>query len=304
MKLNDINSFGPGDDDDGLAGFEWDEDGDGLALDSGGGPGDCLLRADSDGADGDFLEDLDAILDGHGGEQLLVGMVGGEEDLGLAPNLLEQLSEAARRRLSLARKREGKARLKGVTEEDFDEGPERDAFLVIKSYRNELFNTKLAPWGAMQYFFAAGDDGGLTFDLACRVLNARKDVVRLRIQYELFLRWWVSPVEFPFVATEVPEDIDSECAYVAGLLGRDLAYAAWCQPGITADALAQAVGSSHEVVRKALERLDDKMLLCCQGDNNWYLTGRNPFLLRKRLAEKQGVSLNTLGGSIYWSRLF
>ena len=160
MKLNDINSFGPGDDDDGLAGFEWDEDGDGLALDSGGGPGDCLLRADSDGADGDFLEDLDAILDGHGGEQLLVGMVGGEEDLGLAPNLLEQLSEAARRRLSLARKREGKARLKGVTEEDFDEGPERDAFLVIKSYRNELFNTKLAPWGAMQYFFAAGDDGG------------------------------------------------------------------------------------------------------------------------------------------------
>ena len=106
------------------------------------------------------------------------------------------------------------------------------------------------------------------------------------------------------MATEVPEDIDSECAYVAGLLGRDLAYAAWCQPGITADALTQAVGSSQEVVRKALERLDDKMLLCCQGDNNWYLTGRNPFLLRKRLAEKQGVSLNTLGGSIYWSRLF
>jgi hypothetical protein len=292
------------DDDDPVAGLGWDEPGNLLAMDSGSGAGSRLLRPDTDGDDGDFLEDLDAALDGAGGQQLLVGLVGDQEDLGLAPSVLEQLNEAAQRRLSLARKRESKTRLKGITEEDFDEGPERSAFVLIKSYRNELFGSKEMPWRAMEFFFTGQDDGGLNFDLACRVLNARTDVIRLRIQYEFFLRWWVAPVDFPFMPVDVPEDIDSECAYVCGLLGRDLAYAAWCQPGISSAALAQQVGSKLDVVGPALERLDDKMLLCCQGEDNWYLTGRNPFLMRKRQAEKQGVSLNTLGGSIYWSRLF
>jgi hypothetical protein len=289
----------------GDAGLEFDEYGSGLAVGSFGRPGDSIHWADSDGVGDDILKDLDSMLDGPGGQQLLMGMVADQEDLGVAPRLLEELDEAARRRISIARKREGKTKLKGVSEEDFDEGPERSAFIVVKSYRNDLFSANdTARWQAMRFFFCSQDDGGLNFDLACRVLNARIDIIRLRIQYELFLRWWIAPVAFPFSCVEAPEDIDNECAYVCGILGRDLAYAAWCQPGASSTILAKSVNAPTDAVIQALEKLDDKMLLCCQGEDNWYLTGRNPYLLRKRLAEKQGVSLNTLGGSIYWSRLF
>jgi hypothetical protein len=275
-------------------------------VDGGSGPGSLVGPPDSDHAlDGDF-DLFDSEFFGGADNQLLVGLVGGEEDFDKPHVDHFELTEAAQRHLSDARKgSRKKANLVSFSEEDFDEGPQRDAFVIIKAYKNRLFAGTLAKtdvWSAIEWFFTGYDNGiDPTFDLCCRALDARIDVLRLRIHYEFYLRWWVSPIEFPFLTVRVPSVLEAEILYVAGPLGLDLCREAWCRPGISTESLIDRVGHAVEAA-KALQRLDEKMILCLQGENSWYLTGRNPHLLRQRLSDR-GVSQSSLGGSIHWSRM-
>lgn len=178
--------------------------------------------------------------------------------------------------------------------------------MIIKQYKNLLFGSGAKPkdqWKAIDFFFTIADDGqALTFDLCCRTLAARIDVIRLRIQYEFFLRWVIITSDFPFLTVPVPDIIDGEIAYIAGPEGRRLATLAWNKPGITTDELLERAGND-EATREALSRLEDKLILCQQDHGFWYLTGRNPYLMRKRLAESKGRFDAQLGGSVHWSRL-
>lgn len=178
--------------------------------------------------------------------------------------------------------------------------------MIIKQHKNMLFGSGMKPadqWKAIDFFFTFSDDGqSLTFDLCCRTLSARIDVIRLRIQYEFFLRWFVSPVDFPFFTVPVPDIIEGEIAYVGGPDGRRLASLAWNKPGITTSELLERAGDSP-ATRDALARLEDRFILCQQEEGYWYLTGRNPNLMRKRLTEQNGGIAPSLGGSIHWSKL-
>jgi hypothetical protein len=190
--------------------------------------------------------------------------------------------------------------------EDFEEGPQRDAFVIIREHKAALFGCLSAPthvFRAIKWFFTDEDDGLTpTFELCCAALDARTDILRLRLQYEFFLRWWVAPRSFPFQSVAVPQLVLREITYACPDLGRDIAELAWARPGITTAAIVAAIGHEKEV-RRDLTRLDDRMLICEQGDGNWYLTGRNPVLLRQRLILK-GIRPSVLGGSIHWGRLF
>lgn len=236
-----------------------------------------------------------------------LGLVDGEEDSELPPDGAQELDEAAQRHLSNSRKgTRKKANLISFDEEDFELGPQRDAFVIVRSYKNQLFGTASTPqqrWKAIEWFFTSVDNGkDVTFDLCCQALGARIDVVRLRIHYEFFLRWWIAPEEFPFLTVPVPDTIDGEVAYVAGEIGRDLATVAWNMPGITTEKLLAEVGGGANA-EMALAKLEEKFILCNQSAGNWYLTGRNPYLLRKSLEESRGSLNGALGGSIHWSRL-
>ena len=178
--------------------------------------------------------------------------------------------------------------------------------MIIKQYKNMLFGSGTKPadqWKAIDFFFTIADDGQkLTFDLCCRTLAARIDVIRLRIQYEFFLRWFIVTSDFPFLTVPVPDIIEGEIAYIAGAEGRRLATLAWNKPGISTDELLDRSGDDDST-RDALSRLEDKFILCQQDPGFWYLTGRNPYLMRRRLAESSGRLNPQVGGSVHWSRL-
>lgn len=263
---------------------------------------------DPDGGGGADFELFDPSFLGGDDDLLLVGVVAPEEGGELPSDRADQLSATAFRHLSNTRSSvRKKAALVGFSEEDFEEGPQRDAFVIVRSFKQQLFASgpqRLRDaWAAIEFFFTLQDNGDdVTFDLCCRALDARIDVLRLRIQYEFFLRWWVAPTPFPFMTVPVPDIIEGEILYAAGQPGMDLARRAWLRPGISTEALIDGMGPADTALR-LLERLDDKMLLCRQGADSWYLTGRNPYLLRLRLAERDMRKATGLGSSIHWSRL-
>lgn len=260
--------------------------------------------SDEGADDGDFLDLFDPRVFGYSPSDVLVGLVGAEEGDDLAPDHLQELADAASSSLSYARKTSRKkSDLVSFSEEDF-EGAQRDAFVLIRHYKNLLFGAASKPeeqWKAIDWFFTLVDDGKATFDIACRAFGARIDVVRLRIQYEFFLRWTVVQTDFPFMTVPVPDLIDGEIAYIAGDQGQELARVAWNRPGISTSMLLERVGTDKATLA-ALARLEDKFILCQQEDH-WYLTGRNPYLLRQRLSETQGHRVPNAGGTIHWSRL-
>jgi hypothetical protein len=260
--------------------------------------------ADQAVGDDDFLDLFDPGVFGFGPSSVLVGLVGDEESDELAPDHLQELSDAASRSLSHPRKAaRKKSELISFSEEDF-EGPQRDAFVLIRHYKNLLFGASSKSedqWKAIDWFFTVQDDGKATFDVACRAFGARIDVVRLRIHYEFFLGWKVVPQDFPFLTVPVPEIIAGEIAYIAGEVGHDLARACWNRPGIRTAQLLGICGSDKQTIA-ALSRLEDKFILS-QKEDHWWCTGRNPYLLRQRISEQKGHLIANVGGSIHWSRL-
>ena len=261
--------------------------------------------SDEGPGDGDFLDLFDPGSFGYSESDLLVGLVGAEEGDELALDNFQELSDAATRSLSDACKgTRKKSELVSFSEEDF-EGAQKNAFILIRHYKNLLFGAASKAkdqWKAIDWFFTLTDDGSATFDLACRAFGARMDVVRLRIHYEFFLRWVVIPCDFPFMTVPVPDIIAGEVAYIGGDAGQRLANIAWNRPGITTAELLSLAGN-NDATGSALAQLEDKLILCQQSEGFWYLTGRNPYLLRQRLSESKGHLVANLGGSIHWSRM-
>lgn len=233
------------------------------------------LELDSDGQD-EPLEALDADLD-------MSALPKGDEAAALAA--LESVQRLNRRRGS---KKEEYVR--SLTADDFEDGSERLAFMIIKANVDALFNAKVKPAlfiEAAKWIFGRNADP-FNFEEACRTLSVRADVVRLRIQFQFWRLWKVCPIEFPFMVARVPEILEGEIYIVAGEEGYDIARTAWLQPGIKTKKLVEEAsgGRAHldnpdcPVVasyRRALELLSSRYIMSQQGDY-WWLTGRNPIM--------------------------
>ncbi|AOZ11084.1 hypothetical protein [Cupriavidus malaysiensis] len=162
---------------------------------------------------------------------------------------------------------------------------------------------------ALAFFFGKPAHGKVSFDLACAALQARPDVVRLRIQYELYLRMMKMSGPFPFATIGIPPIIEGEIIFHAGFAGHALARETWAQPGISQGDLLTVVkeldGFNQEVLLEALSKLHEQRLIASIGSVEvfWYLTGRNPLENRMHRPSRFGREV-AVGGTASWSQLF
>jgi hypothetical protein len=256
---------------------------------------------------GDLLQNLDAWDRGDDDGLDEVDSVPDEEVDGL-PSTVDQESAVAAlsgvSNLGASRKRRKEDALRTFTEEDFEEGVERLAFRMIKANVDALFDRKRKPEDhvkAAQWVFGrtAGD---FCFENCCLALGVRKDVLRLRVHYEFWRRWFIFPVEFPFLIDPVPDTVEGEIYVVAGEEGYELAKAAWLQPGIRSAALIAQVAlpGREDKARAALMQLSERYIMSQQGDA-WYLTGRNPNL---RALDVASTTFREQRHQLSWSRMF
>lgn len=161
---------------------------------------------------------------------------------------------------------------------------------------------------ATEFFFADENTADDTFFLCCEVLEARCDVVRMRFQYEFFLRWKEFEEPFPFDACPVPELVQAEVTMCGGFEGLYIAREAWVRPGIRTDELL-ALSTGGKLDEQTTKRhlqvlyLMEERFLISQEAGMWYFTGRNPQLARMQFARNTGYEV-ARGGSIYWSAMF
>lgn len=199
-----------------------------------------------------------------------------------------------------------------VTHEDFEEGAERDAFLLIYGYAEALFdsNDPEKMDAAIRFFFCHSDDD-VTFEEAAHCIDSyiRSDVIRLRIMFEFWIRDW--HFEMPFEAGNMPSRIEMAAAQYGQLVGIDLAREAWFEPGIELDKLIRLAIARNENVSKevALESLKNLVAYhiisegSIDGNSAFYTTGKNPILKLQEVLMARGKVKMSLD-KIHWSRLF
>ncbi|WP_234484833.1 hypothetical protein [Noviherbaspirillum pedocola] len=244
--------------------------------------------------------------DGEGDGDL--GSVDGEENIVGASPMDQELAIAALRDLSNlggSKRRKKEDSLRTFTEEDFEEGPERISFMMVRANIMALFDKKRKPaevLKAAEWVFGLPETA-FTFERCCQALGARKDVLRLRIHYEFWRTWYVLPIEFPFLIEPLPAIVADEIYMLAGDEGIDLARAAWMKPGIRAVELLQVASGQEKAPDsyiRALEVLGNKYFLSQQGDY-WYLTGRNPIV---RSHDLENSAYRRSIHNVSWSKMF
>lgn len=282
----------------------------------------------------------DAFADPQGGIEgsLFLDTLDGEVPLQESSGFGEELGDASSNIISLAfrglEKRRGQNKKAGIktevyiTHEDFEEGYERDAFLLIYGHAYNLFepDTNQSPEEqiestarAINFFFCLSNED-VTFEDAANALSSgfapdeqvRIDVVRLRFMYEFWQCWKVIPNLGP-LACLLPSRIEASAAFHAGVEGTILCKQAWQSPGLSIDQLIDRViyvlGDSHfymgkdprDVLMDCIDRLLLEYVLSARGDNI-YVTGKNPSrMIEDRLKDKKNSGNQD---TIWWSKLF
>lgn len=204
-----------------------------------------------------------------------------------------------------------------ITHEDFDEGPERDAFLLIFGYAEHLFESPektpfnaddLKKINALNFFFCRSTDS-LTFEdaVACIDSHIRLDVLRLRFMLEFWLRGWKIPA-LPWNADALPSRIELMAAQYEGVTGIALAREAWFEPGIQAADLIERVldgrgEDESNTIKTAFKDLVLNYVLSI-ADGKVYTTGKNPILELEDKLNDPTVKVRGRLANIYWSRRF
>lgn len=200
----------------------------------------------------------------------------------------KEYAETAFRGLSDPRKGQRRVNLPlpRVTEEDFPPGPQRKAFIFIRHFAHNLCakKTEVADRAiAARWLFSVIDSNEVTFELCCRAVSARPDVVRLRLQYELWKRWIIFDKPIPRLVVPVPDILFDDIQQVSGIEGHHIAQIAWEWPGIKTNTLLLAAADCEtldqvpEAYYTAFASLD-RLHILSPKDEGWWLTGRNPML--------------------------
>ncbi|WP_139313503.1 hypothetical protein [Rhodoferax antarcticus] len=210
-----------------------------------------------------------------------------------------------------------------ITHEDFDEGSEQDAFLLIYGYASILFNTlqkgefnenNLKQKRAIDFFFCRSIDGlHLQDAVACIDNEIRIDVLRLRFMLEFWMREWILP-PMPSTADDLPSRVELMAAQYEGLIGVSLAREAWFEPGLSGKDLLERIcdGESEEFSKKAhrafVGLVDDYVLSVASnkeaGTTKVYVTGKNPILELEDKANDPTYTSRGRLANLYWSRKF
>lgn len=204
-----------------------------------------------------------------------------------------------------------------ITHEDFDEGAERDAFLLIFGYAEHLFGgpdkkdfdaKDQKKQKALRFFFCRSPDS-LNFEdaVACIDSHIRLDVLRLRFVLEFWLRGWKIP-QLPWNTDGLPSRIELMAAQYEAMIGVSLAREAWFEPGIDAAVLMERVLDGRgEDTRNQIKRAFRDMVIAyilSISDGKVYTTGKNPILELEDKLNDPTVRVRGHLANIYWSRRF
>jgi hypothetical protein len=204
-----------------------------------------------------------------------------------------------------------------VTHEDFEEGAEQEAFLLIYGYAAVLFNTlqkgefnedNKKQQRAIDFFFCRTIAGlHLQDAVACIDAEIRTDVLRLRFMYEFWMREWVLP-PMPSTADDLPSRVELMAAQYESMIGVSLAREAWFQPGVNVQDLFDRVtdGESDGFKKKAHQAfvdLVDNYVLSVAKDKV-YVTGKNPMLELEDKSNDPAFRSRGRLANLYWSRKF
>ena len=213
-----------------------------------------------------------------------------------------------------------------VTHEDFDEGAERDAFLLIFGYAEHLFAgvekmefdlVDLKKFKALCFFFCRSTDD-LNFEdaVGCIDSHIRLDVLRLRFMLEFWLRGWKMP-KLPWNADGLPSRIELMAAQHEAMIGVSLAREAWYEPGIEASELLERIVNdrSKDITDSAkLTEINNQVKLAFKelviayvlsiSNGRVYTTGKNPILELEDMQNDPTLRVRSQLANIYWSRRF
>lgn len=271
----------------------------------------------------DLGEDRDPLLfmDGSNDDALDLGDV--EDSFSLSPFGFSTFDQAAQSDLSNLKKRRRSNLVvtskrtreqTEITEDDFEDGPERKAFQLIRHYADILFlqEPNALTKQSLIFFFGCKLQTEIRFDLCCDVLGARAEVIRLRFMYEWWKRGTIFTGPLDFDTAPYPDLLTGEILHHGNIIGVELAREIWLQPGITTADLYRVLGvelddsfnpidQEGNAIKHALEQLNEQNII--SKNSGWYLTGRNPMLAQMREQSRYGRDVS-IGGSYYWSRYF
>ncbi len=160
-----------------------------------------------------------------------------------------------------------------ITEEDYDEGPERVAFKLVRDRARACYHKVSRAYDqqtSLRWIFAASMEDEISLDLACSILEARADAIRVRVQMEFFERMACFDEKLPGFLHPVPFFIKSAAQFHAPLHGEQVVQAIWERPSIETEELLQFASP------EALRTLSDKGIISQQLDR-WYILGRGFF---------------------------
>ena len=167
----------------------------------------------------------------------------------------------------------------GITEEDFEEGPQREAFKLLRSRCRDTFLKDVKPEDrirAIEWVFTPKEDP-VAFDTCCIALDARPSKLQLRLMYEYFCNWVKFAGPLSFLCVPLPEEIVPELLYVAGEDGVQVASVIWRWPGVTTENIKHALADvmSSAQVERTLHLIDETGIVQCYIES-WYVTGKRP----------------------------
>jgi hypothetical protein len=269
--------------------------------------GDWSFEGISGGA---FFDDFDPSihLDTEDGGDMDMGLRQG--DFQISHHASQAFGSTSQSRIPYVKKgKRQKNVTENITEDDFNEGSERNAFLMVMHFAHKLLHKRSTPKafreGLLFFFSSEEDPEAISFQLCANVLGIRTDIIRLRIQYEWWMRATLFTGPFNFDCIGLPKMLEGEILYHASKLGHALAREIWVQPGITTEELFEYVGESEAVTTpkmlEAMDALSEQFII--SKSTGWYLTGRNPMLMNMNAASF-APSTRVSGGSVHWTRLF
>ena len=170
-----------------------------------------------------------------------------------------------------------------ITEYDFLEGAEREAFLTLKRQARLLCNVNSHAderIKAMDWMFIPSqqDADGFTLDLCCEALEGRPDLLRIRSHFQFYKMGLLLPEPMPFMAVPAPDAIVNEVMYHVGEDAADMVRLAWMKPSIRVDMLRGEMGMEAVEFTQSLEELLARGYVAVAG-GHVYFSGRNPDLL-------------------------
>ncbi len=167
----------------------------------------------------------------------------------------------------------------GITEEDFEEGPQREAFKLLRARCRDTFLKDVKPEDrsrAIEWIFTPKEDP-VAFDTCCIALDARPSKLQLRLMYEYFRNWVKFAGPLSFLCVPLPEELVPELLYVAGEDGVRVASVIWRWPGVSAENIQRILADeiSPEKVQRTLALIDETGIAQCYIES-WYVTGKRP----------------------------